>query len=72
MFDRTPVQCTPRLPQKYMHTHAPARLCNGAAMPSPFKQLHPILQLELCPRNCQNQRQPPMAQSQLRCHTDII
>jgi len=57
--------------RKNTHTPAQARPCDSAATSSPCKQLQPISQLELCPRNRQNPRQP-MAQSQLRRHTDII
>jgi len=56
---------------KNAHTPAQARPCNGAATSSPCKLLWHILQLELCPRNRQNLRQP-MAQSQVHYHASII
>jgi len=57
--------------RKNAHTLVQARQSDGAATSSPCKPLRSILQIELCPRNSQNPRQP-MALSQLRCHAGII
>jgi len=56
---------------KNAHTPAQALSCNITATPSPCNSLRLILQLELCPRNRHNPRQP-MAQPQKRCHKGII
>ena len=56
---------------KHAHTPSQAHLCNSATTPLSCKQLWLILQLKLCPRNCQDSRQS-IAQLQVRCHTGNI
>jgi len=54
-----------------MHIHQRKHSHAITATPSPCKPLRLILQLEFCPRNRHNPRQP-MAQPQKSCHKGVI